>query len=501
MGLFDGILQGVSALRMKEIEKYTTDPFEIQSEQLFWLLSKGVKTLYGKQHGFAGIDSCDTYRKVVPITTYDDLRPYIEKGLQGVDSLLWPEPIKWYAKSSGTTESRSKFIPVSESSLNHSHYKGCRDALYMAANLFPESEILEGKTLALGGSHADTNSEKDIKTGDLSAIMLANAPAWTNWLKVPSVDIMLLEDWEEKIDMIASSAVFQDVRCLTGVPSWFLTLIQKMIADHGVSTITDIWPNLELFIHGGVSMEPYREVYKKLIPSENMNYLETYNASEGFFGIQSSADDDSLLLMLDYKTYYEFIPMSDWDKPNPTTLTLDEVKLGENYAVVITTPSGLWRYCIGDTIKFTSLKPYKFKITGRTKLFINAFGEELMINNTNKAVTTACKAFGCDIYDYTVAPIFMSEGTKGAHEWIIEFTTPPADKEKFADYLDNELRKVNSDYDAKRNSSLERLVLHIAPQGLFNNWLKMQGKLGGQHKIPRLNNNRTLIDQLLKEMK
>lgn len=501
MGIIDGIIQGVSSLRMSELERYTTEPCEIQNEQLQWLLERGAKTLYGKQQGFAGVDSCDTYRKVIPVTTYDDLRPYIEKGLSGTDSLLWNEPIKWYAKSSGTTSQRSKFIPVSESSLKYSHFKGCRDALYMATNIFPESEIFDGKTLALGGSHKVENPNKDIKVGDLSAIMLANAPAWTNWLKVPSLDIMLMENWEEKIEMIANTAVFQDVRCLTGVPSWFLTLIQKMIADNGVSTITDIWPNLELFIHGGVAMEPYREIYKKLIPSERMNYLETYNASEGFFGIQSSAEDHSLLLMLDYKTYYEFIPMAEWDSPNPKTLTLDEVKIGEHYALVITTPSGLWRYKIGDTIKFTSLQPYKFIITGRTQLFINAFGEELMINNTNKAMTNSCKTEKCEMYDYCVAPIFMGEGTRGAHEWIIEFVTPPADLEKFADTLDNELRKVNSDYDAKRNSSLDRLVIHQAPEGFFNEWLKSEGKLGGQHKIPRLSNNRDLIDRLLAKLR
>ena len=479
---------------------YYDAPVELHNDQLRWLLEKGKNTEYGKKYGFADIKGPEEFRKRLPVVAYDALRPYIERGVNGENNVLWPEPVTWYAKSSGTTEKRSKFIPVSPASLKYSHLMGGRDSVYSAMNIFPGLKAFSGKTLALGGSHSPGKGKFGIRNGDLSAIMIENAPKWTSYVKVPDPEIMLMEDWDRKIEMICRSTMDRDVRCLAGVPSWFLSLIQKILRDTGKDNLLEIWPHLELFIHGGVGFEPYREIYRKLIPSESMHYLETYNASEGFFGIQSSADDTSLQLMLDYRTYYEFIPIENLGRENPETLTLDEVETGRNYALVITTPAGLWRYNIGDTIQFTSLAPYKFRITGRTKLFINIFGEELMIDNANRAVSISSQICDCKVYDFTVAPCYMSEAGKGAHEWIVEFISAPEDVPEFASVLDKELRKVNSDYDAKRNSSLEELKLHVAPEGFFNSWLKDEGKLGGQNKVPRLRNDRELMEKLLERL-
>ncbi len=486
--------------RLREMDRRYQEPIKLQGEQLKWLLETAANTEYGKLYDFAGIDSFETYRKRVPICEYEDFRPYIERAIHGENNIFWPEQIKWYAKSSGTTETRSKYIPVSPASLKYSHLQGPRDSVFMAINCFPDHKIFSGKTLALGGSHAISHENAFVRTGDLSAIMIANAPEWTNRAKVPPPEIMLMPDFEKKMDAICRTTVYEDVRCFAGVPSWFLTLMQRMLEYTGCDDITDVWPNLQLFIHGGVGFDSYRSVYNDLIPNPKMHYLETYNASEGFFAIQSDAEDNSMLLMLDYKTYYEFIPQSEWDKKDPKTITLDEVELGEDYAIVISNSSGLWRYKIGDTVTFTSLDPYKIKITGRTKLYINVFGEELMIDDANKAIAAAASNCNCDVFDYTAAPIFMGKNRSGAHEWIVEFIKEPDYIDLFAESLDNELRKVNSDYDAKRKSSLSMLKLHVAPAGFFNTWLKNEGKFGGQHKVPRLNNDRTLMDSLLKRL-
>lgn len=418
--------------------------------------------------------------------------------MEGESGILWPEETRWFAKSSGTTDAKSKFIPVSPSALEECHFRGGKDVIAVFNRLYPEAGVFGGKTLALGGSSEVSKTNTDCRFGDLSAILISNTPFWANRMKTPDASIMLMSNWEEKIEKICETTVREDVRCLAGVPSWFLTVINKILERTGKKHLHEVWPNLELFIHGGISFTPYREQYRRLLPDPKMKYLETYNASEGFFGLQDDPEDTSLLLMLDYGVYYEFMPVSEVGQSKPRTLMLEEVKTGENYALVITTNSGLWRYMIGDTIQFTSTKPYKFRITGRTKLFINAFGEELIIDNATEALHTVCRATGAEVVEFTAAPVFMEEGKRGAHEWLVEFSTPPADPEAFAEALDKELQRLNSDYEAKRLLSLERLRLQKARRGLFNEWLKEKGKLGGQHKVPRLWNDRTHIDELLK---
>ena len=382
--------------------------------------------------------------------------------------------------------------------MEESHFRGGKDVIAIFNKLNPEAQVFSGKTLALGGISEVSRSNNNCQFGDLSAILISNTPFWANMMKTPDSSIMLMSNWEEKIEKICETTVKEDVRCLAGVPSWFLTVINKILEKTGKENLHEVWPNLELFIHGGISFTPYREQYKRLLPHPKMKYMETYNASEGFFGLQDDPADPSMLLMLDYGIYYEFMPMSEMGKQYPRTLLLEEVEPCVNYAMIITTSGGLWRYMIGDTISFTSTKPYKFRITGRTKLFINAFGEELIIDNATEALKHACEQTGANVFEFTAAPVFMDEGRKGAHEWLIEFDTPPDNPENFAEILDRELQKLNSDYEAKRLLSLERLKLHIARPGLFNDWLKEKGKHGGQHKVPRLWNDRTHIDELLK---
>lgn len=496
MAFINSILSIFTQKRLAQIDCFKANPGKVQRETLQELLLKAANTEYGRKYNFATILTAEQYRERLPIVHYEDISDDIHRMLEGENNLLWHEEIRWFAKSSGTTDAKSKFIPVSPSCLEECHFRGGKDVIAIFNKLNPEAQVFSGKTLALGGS-SEVSKNNNCQCGDLSAILISNTPFWANMMKTPDSSIMLMSNWEEKIEKICETTIKEDVRCLAGVPSWFLTVINKILEKTGKDNLHEVWPNLELFIHGGISFTPYREQYKRLLPDPKMKYMETYNASEGFFGLQDDPEDPAMLLMLDYGVYYEFMPTSEIGRPKPKTLLLEEVQTNVNYAMIITTNGGLWRYMIGDTIRFTSTKPYKFRITGRTKLYINAFGEELIIDNATEALRRACEQTGAELYEFTAAPIFMGDGKKGAHEWLVEFKTPPADPEQFAELLDRELQTLNSDYEAKRLLSLERLHLHIARPELFNDWLKVKGKLGGQHKVPRLWNDRTHIEELL----
>lgn len=497
MAFINSIISIFTQKRLGQIDNFKANPIETQRDTLKELLRTAQNTEYGQQYDFHSLTTPEQYRERLPIVHYEDINELIRQTMNGKQNILWPEEIKWFAKSSGTTDAKSKFIPVSPSSLENCHFRGGKDVVSIFNRLYPEAQVFSGKTLALGGSSEVNKINTNCQYGDLSAILISNTPFWANFMKTPDSSIMLMSNWEEKLEKICEITIKEDVRCLAGVPSWFLTLIHKILEKTGKNNLYEVWPNLELFIHGGISFVPYRQQYQELLPDAKMKYMETYNASEGFFGIQDDPGDSSMLLMLDYGVYYEFMPMSETGKTNPRTLLLSEVETGVNYALIISTNGGLWRYMIGDTILFTSLNPYKFKITGRTKLFINAFGEELIIDNATEALRIACAKTHSTLFEYTAAPIFMQEGQKGAHEWLIEFEVPPADLETFAEILDKELQKLNSDYEAKRLLSLERLKIHQARPHLFTDWLKEKGKLGGQNKVPRLWNDRTHINQLL----
>ena len=497
MAFINTILGLFTQKRLAQIDYFKANPLKVQRECLQELLSRAAATEYGQKYDFSSILTTEQYKERLPIVHYEDISGYVRRMMEGENNILWPEEVEWFAKSSGTTDAKSKFIPVSPSSLEDCHFRGGKDVIAIFNRLYPDAGVFSGKTLALGGSSEVSKTNNNCQYGDLSAILISNTPFWVNRMKTPEASIMLMNNWEEKIEKICETTIKEDVRCLAGVPSWFLTVINKILERTGKANLHEVWPNLELFIHGGISFTPYREQYNRLLPDSKMKYLETYNASEGFFGLQDDPNDSSMLLMLDYGVYYEFMPTSELGKSNPRTVLLEDVKTEVNYALIISTNSGLWRYMIGDTIQFTSTKPYKFKITGRTKLFINAFGEEVIIDNATEALNFACRETGADVYEFTAAPIFMGEGKRGAHEWLIEFKNPPADIEQFAELLDNQIQKLNSDYEAKRMLSLERLHIRIARPNLFNDWLKEKGKLGGQHKVPRLWNDRTHIDELL----
>lgn len=499
MPIINSIVTWLNFKRLYQIDLFRKFPYDAQREVLFSLIDQAKNTEFGQKHDFQSIKSIEEFQKRVPIHDYDKLKPYVDRLMKGEQNVLWPSEIRWFAKSSGTTSDKSKFIPVSRETLEDSHFRGGKDILAFYTTNFPETGLFKGKGLTLGGSHQINKINNESFYGDLSAILIENLPFWTYFIKTPSQEIALMSEWEEKLEKIADATIKENVTNIAGVPSWMLVLIKYILERTGKSNILEVWPNLELFTHGGVSFEPYREQYAKLIPKKNMNYLETYNASEGFFAIQDQPDNNEMLLMLDYGIFYEFIPMEDFEKENPRVLHIDDVKKGKNYAIVITTNSGLWRYVIGDTVTFTSLYPHKIKISGRTKHFINAFGEEIIIENAEKALQEACLKTNALIRDYTAAPVFMSENKKGSHEWLIEFERLPQNIEEFRDVLDVSLQSVNSDYEAKRykNITLEKPVLSVANDGLFYNWLKDKGKIGGQNKVPRLANNRKYIDELL----
>ena len=485
--------------RLQAIARFASEADRIQREQLRGLIHAARNTEWGHEHGYRDIRSYADFSARVPVQLYDDIKPYVERMINGERNILWPSTVYWYAKSSGTTNDKSKFIPVTPEILKGCHYQGGFDTVSLYLRNRPDSRFFSGKGLILGGSHSPSPLNRKTHCGDLSAVLLQNLNPLVNLIRVPKKQIILMDEWESKIRAIVESTWQADVCNLSGVPSWMLVLLKAVMRRAGKETLSEVWPNLEVFFHGGISFEPYREQYKSLIPSDRMQYMETYNASEGFFGLQDDPSDHSLLLMLDYGIFYEFIPMNEMGNENPRAVPLTEVETGRNYAMVITTAGGLWRYQIGDTIRFTSLRPYKFVISGRTKHYINAFGEELMVDNADKALAATCRTTGAVVKEYTAAPLFMLDRAKGRHQWLIEFEKAPDSLPAFAALLDQNLQKLNSDYEAKRYKEISLQPLEIIPakEGTFYEWLRRKGKLGGQHKIPRLSNDRKIFEELL----
>lgn len=497
LSIINSFASWVLKQRIHQIELFLKYPNEVQEELLMNLLRSSENTIFGKKYDYASIKSYRTFSERIPISSYEDIEPLIERTRKGEQNVLWETPIKWFAKSSGTTNAKSKFIPVSNQALEDCHYKGSKDLLCLYLNNNENSELFTGKSLRLGGSK-QIYEDNDTFFGDLSAILIENMPIWAEFSSTPSSKISLMSEWETKIMAIINETKNENVTSFAGVPSWMLVLMNKVLEETGKSNLMEVWPNLEVYFHGGVSFDPYREQYQKILPKKDFKYYEIYNASEGFFAIQDLNHSSDLLLMLDYGIFYEFIPMDTFGTPNQRIFRLSEVELNKNYAIVITTNSGLWRYLIGDTVRFTSLNPYRIRVTGRTKHHINVFGEELMVENTDQAIAKACQVMGAEVVDYTVAPIFMEGKEKGAHEWMIEFKENPEDIEQFQKVLDETLQTLNSDYEAKRynNMTLNPLQLNVARPNLFYDWLKDQDKLGGQHKIPRLSNQRDYLEEL-----
>jgi hypothetical protein len=502
MGLINSILTWVMRKRIHQIELFMKYPHDVQEELFKKLVQNAQATQFGVQHKFSDIESYNQYRERVPIYTYEKLFPYIQRLMRGEENVLWPSEIKWFSKSSGTTNQRSKFIPVSQEALEECHFKGGKDMLSLYVNNYPNSKLFDGKGLAVGGSHQINEYDSSASSfyGDVSAVIMQNLPPWAEFIRTPSLETALLSNWEEKIEKMAAETAEKNVTNIAGVPTWTVLLIQRIVELQKKKHILEVWPNLEAFFHGAVAFKPYRNLFETLIPKSDMHYWETYNASEGFFGIQDQKDSEEMLLMLDYGIFYEFVPVEELDNEFPKALGLSEVQVGQNYAMIISTNAGLWRYNIGDTIKFTSTDPYRIKISGRTKHFINAFGEEIIIENAEAAITKACETTGAVIDNFTAAPVFLEKGKRGGHEWIIEFKTKPHDLDTFGKVLDETLRKVNSDYDAKRRHDLALIgpTIHSVREGTFYSWMKKRGKLGGQNKVPRLFNSREYVDDILK---
>lgn len=488
--------------RIHQIDLFIKYPHEVQDEWLKKLIHTARYTEFGKKFAFNDITTYEQFRERIPIHTYEDIYPYISRLMRGEQNVLWPSEIKWFSKSSGTTNARSKFIPVSLEALEECHFRGGKDLLSLYVDNNPDTHIFDGKGLAVGGSYQINEYDPNANShyGDVSAVIMQNLPPWAQFIRTPSLETALMNNWEEKIERLANETARENVTHIAGVPTWTILLLQYILAKEKKSSILEVWPNLEVFFHGAVAFKPYRKLFASIIPDDKMCYWETYNASEGFFGIQDQKDSEELLLMLDYGIFYEFIPVEELEKENPKTINLNGVEVGKNYAMIISTNAGLWRYNIGDTIKFTSISPYRIKISGRTKHFINAFGEEVIIENAEAAITKACEATGAVIDNFTAAPIFFEQGKKGGHEWVIEFIIKPPDMKHFNDVLDQTLRKVNSDYDAKRSHNLALVAPHIhsVEEGTFYNWMKRRGKLGGQNKVPRLSNSREYVDEILK---
>lgn len=497
---FNSIFSWLIKKRLHQIELFMKYPLEVQAELMAKLITTAQQTEWGKKYGYADIDGYEKFRERLPIQDYDDIKPYVDRLFKGEQNLLWPTEIKWFAKSSGTTNDKFKLIPVSRETLEECHYKGGKDLLSLYYHQHPNRKLYKGKHLIVGGSAQINYTSADSYFGDLSAIIIKNLPFWAEIRRIPKKEIALLDKWDQKIEKMAQSTIREDVYIVAGVPSWTLLLLKRILEITGKDNIADVWPNIELFMHGGVSFDPYRDQFSQIIRKPGMNYVETYNASEGFFGIQDSVDKNEMLLMLDYGIFYEFMPLSDFQNGNRNnTIWLDQVKTGVNYVMIISTNSGLWRYVLGDTIQFTSTTPFRFKITGRTKHYINAFGEELIIDNAEKAMRTACERAGATVREYSACPIYMGDNNTGAHQWMIEFDQQPSSLVFFGEVLDNALKTLNSDYEAKRshNFILQPPVIQVARPGLFHDWLRSKGKLGGQNKVPRLKNDRELMDELL----
>ena len=485
--------------RQYALEKHYTQPEALQEAVLRHLLERGSNTEYGRNHLLSHKNSYEEFAKNVPINTYEELKRDIDRMRHGEADVLWPGQVQWYAKSSGTTNDKSKFIPVSAEGLHDIHYQGGKDVVTFYLRNNPNSRLFDGKSLILGGSHSPNYNVDGSLVGDLSAILIENINPLVNLMRVPRKRTALLSDFEVKRDRIAQECLHKNITNISGVPSWMLSVLVRVMELSGKKHLEEVWPNLEVFFHGGIAFTPYRSQYEQLITSSKMHYMETYNASEGFFGIQDDPTDRSMLLMLDYGVFYEFIPLEEVGRPDATVVPLEGAEIGRNYAMVITTSCGLWRYMIGDTVEFTSKRPYKFIITGRTKYFINAFGEELIMDNAEKGLAYACEKTGAQVLEYTAAPVYMDKNAKCRHQWLIEFSKDPDNLERFAQALDEKLQELNSDYEAKRshNVTLQHLEVVKAKEGLFNDWLKQKGRLGGQHKVPRLSNSRKNMDELL----
>ena len=501
MSFIHAPLKWLMKYRIAEIERLKNDPISAQEKTLFEILFRAENTEYGKKYNFESIKNISDFQKNVPINSYEDFFPFIERMMKGQGNILWPGIISWFSKSSGTTNARSKFIPVSNESLEECHFEAGKDELGLYIKNNPNTKIFEGKSLCVGGSFLQVNEDPEIFCGDISAVIIKNMPMWAQYLRTPSLETALLPEFEEKLERLAEEASKENVTSIAGVPTWVSIVVRKVLEKTGAKNIYEVWPNLEVFFHGAVAFAPYKKLFAKLFPSPNMRYMEAYNSSEGFFAIQDDPSrEGEMMLMPDYGVFYEFIPMSEFGNENPRISTMVDVEIGKNYALVISTNGGLWRYVIGDTVAFTTLFPHRIKITGRTKHFMNAFGEEVVVHNADMAIKEACEATRASVEDYTACPIFMEHGGKGGHEWIVEFGSEPDSIEHFKGVLDASLRRINSDYDAKRHKdiALAEPVVHKAPKGTFYKWMKSRNKLGGQNKVPRLSNSREYVEEILK---
>ena len=498
MKLLSSVISKLARMRLWRIENWINHPVAAQREVLQDLVTAAQYTEFGKKYRFSRLFSVKAFKQTVPVHEYEDLRPYIERMMQGEDNVLWNSPISWFAKSSGTTSDKSKFIPVSQESLQENHYKASKDVLTNYYKNFPSSDLLTGKGLVVGGSHQINQVNETVQYGDLSAVLMQNAPFWGQWLRTPELSIALLDDWESKIEKLAQATANENVTSISGVPTWTLLLLKRILEITQKKNIQEVWPNLELYIMGGVSFIPYREQFDQVI-GKPINYLEIYNASEGFFAAQERPDDEGMTLFTEHGVFFEFMPVDQYGKKFPETVGLNQVQLNKQYALIISTTGGLWRYIVGDTVQFTSLKPYRIIITGRLKHYINAFGEEVIVDNSDKAIAEACERTGAVVNDYTAAPVYFTGQNNGAHEWLIEFDKAPADLNRFTTELDAALQSLNSDYEAKRykNIALRFPVVHAVAKGTFTDWLRRKGKLGGQHKVPRLCNERKIVDEIL----